>query len=87
MNIETATASELRAAYARVVAVTVFDIDPLRVLPETFTLADARRVHVALGNDMQRDTFNRVAVRHLVPTDEFVASGGRPARLYRRRDA
>lgn len=62
--------------------------DPARLLGETFTLNDLRRLHGAIrGGPLQKDTFRRRMEPFLVPTGERSSgSVGRPAQLYRRRD-
>ena len=61
--------------------------DPYGLLDEPFTVLELRRLHEAVaGEELQKDTFRRAMVPHLVPT-KSVESGtvGRPARRYRRR--
>lgn len=65
--------------------------DPDRLLGERFTLHDLRRLHEAvLGEPLLRDTFNRRMLDHLHEVSRGGESltrptGGRPARVYRRR--
>jgi 8-oxo-dGTP diphosphatase len=65
--------------------------DPDHLLGERFTLNELRRVHEAvLGEPLLRDTFNRRMLDHLQEVSRggeslTRSSGGRPARIYRRR--
>jgi ADP-ribose pyrophosphatase YjhB (NUDIX family) len=61
--------------------------DPYRLLEEPFTVRELRHLHEALlGEDLQKDTFRRAMLPHLVATRSTESgSVGRPARRYRRR--
>lgn len=65
--------------------------DPDQLLGDTFTLAELRSAHEAvLGATLRRDTFNRRMLDHLEEVSRdgeslTRPSGGRPARVYRRR--
>jgi 8-oxo-dGTP diphosphatase len=64
--------------------------DPCGLLPGgTFTLLDLQRIHAAvLGEDLQKDTFRRRMLPHLVETDRFTrGTPGKPARLFRRAES
>ncbi|MFP5578368.1 MAG: NrtR DNA-binding winged helix domain-containing protein [Acidimicrobiia bacterium] len=60
--------------------------DPYRLLEEPFTVRELRHLHEAvLGEDLQKDTFRRAMLPHLVATRSTDSgSVGRPARRYRR---
>jgi 8-oxo-dGTP diphosphatase len=61
--------------------------DPYRLLQEPFTVRELRHLHEAvLGDELQKDTFRRAMLPHLVATPSTdTGSVGRPARRYRRR--
>lgn len=65
--------------------------DPYRLLGDRFTLSELRSVHEAvLGEPLLPDTFNRRMLERLAEASRDGAtltrpSGGRPARVYRRR--
>jgi 8-oxo-dGTP diphosphatase len=61
--------------------------DPYRLLAEPFTVRELRHLHEAvLGERLQKDTFRRAMLPHLVATRSTESgSVGRPARRYRRR--
>lgn len=61
--------------------------DPYRLLEEPFTVRELRHLHEAvLGEPLQKDTFRRAMLPHLVATRSTDSgSVGRPARRYRRR--
>ena len=61
--------------------------DPYRLLEEPFTVRELRHLHEAvLGEELQKDTFRRAMLPHLVATPSTDSgSVGRPARRYRRR--
>lgn len=60
--------------------------DPYRLLEEPFTVRELRHLHeTVLGERLQKDTFRRAMLPHLVPTRSTESgSVGRPARRYRR---
>jgi len=60
--------------------------DPYRLLQEPFTVRQLRHLHEAvLGEELQKDTFRRAMLPHLVATRSTDSgSVGRPARRYRR---
>lgn len=60
--------------------------DPDRLLPDSFTLRELRRVHEAVaGQELQRDTFRRAMEPLLRPTGRVAVGGrGRPAELFAR---
>lgn len=64
--------------------------DPYRLLSDPlFTIRDLRKLHErVLGEDLNPDTFRRLMIPELIPTEEK-RSGvrGKPALLYRHRDA
>lgn len=61
--------------------------DPYRLLEEPFTVRELRHLHEAvLGETLQKDTFRRAMLPHLVATQSTESgSVGRPARRYQRR--
>lgn len=61
--------------------------DPYSLLEEPFTVRELRHLHEALlGEALQKDTFRRAMLPHLVATRSTDSgSVGRPARRYRRR--
>lgn len=61
--------------------------DPYRLLAAPFTVRELRHLHEAvLGEPLQKDTFRRAMLPHLVATRSTESgSVGRPARRYRRR--
>lgn len=64
--------------------------DPRGLLPgDTFTLLELQQIHEAvLGEDLQKDTFRRRMLPHLVETDELSrGTPGKPARRFRHRSA
>jgi ADP-ribose pyrophosphatase YjhB (NUDIX family) len=63
--------------------------DPDQLLGDEFTLRELRRAHEAIGGeDLLRDTFRRTMERYLVPTGmTTTGTRGRPAELFRRREA
>lgn len=79
-DIIRAAALDLRVRYATVP-------DPDRMLPDTFTLRELRRVHEAVaGEPLQRDTFRRAMEPHVIGTGTSTSgTRGRPAELFRRR--
>ncbi|MGF9660524.1 NUDIX domain-containing protein [Arthrobacter crystallopoietes] len=60
--------------------------DPGGLLTGAFTLRDLRLIHQAvMGEELQRDTFRRLAEPKLVPTGEMTdGARGRPSRLFRK---
>lgn len=83
----------LREAVAAIRARYELAPDPDGLLVDDFTLAELRAVHEAvLGESLLRDTFNRRMLEQLeevtVKGESLTRpSGGRPARIYRRRAA
>lgn len=63
--------------------------DPDGLLGEEFTLRDLRLAHEAVaGHRLQRDTFRRAMEPYLIATGATASGGrGRPAEVFRRRDA
>lgn len=61
--------------------------DPRGLAGETFTLLELQRVHEAVGGGaLQKDTFRRRVIEHLVESGELArGSAGKPARRYWRR--
>ncbi|RRQ25727.1 NUDIX domain-containing protein [Rhodococcus sp. Eu-32] len=78
----TLSVNDLRRRYAS-------RIDPGRLLGETFTLLELRRLYeVVFDTEIPKDTFRRHVTSALEGTGTTsIAGGGRPAELYRRRAA
>ena len=62
--------------------------DPAHLLGETFTVLELRRLYQAVfGRPLIKDTFRRYVIDALESTGHMSSSHGRPAELFRRRQA
>jgi 8-oxo-dGTP diphosphatase len=69
---------QLRRRYAS-------ELDPARLLDETFTVLQLRKLYQAVfGRDLVKDTFRRYIIAAIEATGDEAISMGRPAELFRR---